>query len=94
MDFKNLEEAKQYIEAKDKELESIKKQLEDLTKNGLELKAKNDELVKTNSKLLGDIVNMSNSKEDGKKEEENKIPDKDSFFNLTEEKQDEEKLQN
>lgn len=93
MEFKTLEEAKQYIEVKDKELEDTKKQLEELTKSGIELKAKNDELIKTNSKLLGDIVNMGNSnKEKEEAKEEDKIPPKESFFEITEEELNEEKL--
>lgn len=87
MEFKNLEEAKKYIEVKDKELEDTKKQLEELTKTGIELKAKNDELISTNSKLLGDIVNMGNSKKQEETKEEDKVPDKESFFNQSEDKE-------
>ena len=89
MEFKDLEEAKKYIAVKEQELEDTKKALEESNKSGLELKAKNDELVKTNSKLLTDIVNMgaSNNKKDENKKEEDTIPPKESFFEIKEDEE-------
>lgn len=75
MEFKDLEEAKAYIEAKESELKDIKAQLENSKKENEEIKTKNGELVKTNSQLLSDIVNMKKTPNDGKENNEDEIED-------------------
>lgn len=75
MEFKDLEEAKAYIEAKEGELKDIKAQLENSKKENEEIKVKNGELVKTNSQLLSDIVNMKKTPNNEKEKDEDEIED-------------------
>lgn len=75
MEFKDLEDAKKYIEVKMKELEDTKAKLEKMSKDYNEQLNKNNELIKTNSQLLGDIANMQSKTSKEKEDDKEQIED-------------------
>jgi len=58
MEFKDLDEAKKYVELLIKDKEELTKKVDELNKSATEKDNKNNELIKTNSQLMGDLVNM------------------------------------